>query len=214
MPDEGVGSKDRVERILDAAYECLNRHGVRKTTMDDIAKAAGMSRPAVYQYVRNKEDVFRRLAGRIFDAGLERARAAAADGGTLAQRLDRILAVRLAMTQRLFRDSPHASELIGAGARISADLDRAFMGDLADLLTATITEAAAQADLSLRDTDAREITELVLALTRGLEVDLSGSAALIGSASVADPDRPRERLRDGVALIVAGLAATAQPAGH
>jgi TetR/AcrR family transcriptional regulator len=52
-----------VDQILDAAYECLNRHGVLKTTMDDIAKAAGMSRPAVYQYVRNKEDVFRRLAG-------------------------------------------------------------------------------------------------------------------------------------------------------
>jgi TetR/AcrR family transcriptional regulator len=213
-----------VDQILDAAYECLNRHGVQKTTMDDIAKAAGMSRPAVYQYVRNKEDVFRRLAARIFDAGLARARAAAADGGTLAQRLDRILAVRLAMTQ--LNGSPHARELIGPGAAVSADLDRAFVDDLADLVTATITDAAAQADLSLRDTDAREIAELVLALTRGLQADLSDSAALLGSAGVADSsalagsagvaglDRTRERLRDGVALIVAGLAATAQPAAH
>jgi TetR/AcrR family transcriptional regulator len=128
------------------------------------------------------------------------------------------------MTQ--LNGSPHASELIGPGAAVSADLDRAFVDDLADLVTATITDAAAQADLSLRDTDAREIAELVLALTRGLQADLSDSAALLGSAGVADSsalagsagvaglDRTRERLRDGVALIVAGLAATAQPAAH
>jgi len=195
-------SDARVERILDGAYECFTRHGVRKTTMDDIARAAGMSRPAVYQYVRNKEDAFRRLAARIFDDALARAREAAVADGTLAQRLDRILAVKLAVTQRLFRDSQHASELMGETARVSADLDRAFMAEMADLLTATITDAAAQADLALGDENAREIAELALALTRGLEADLS------------DPDRPRERLRNGIALLVAGLAATAQPASR
>ncbi len=195
-------SDARVERILDAAYECFTRHGVRKTTMDDIARTAGMSRPAVYQYVRNKEDAFRRLAARIFDDALARARGAAVADGTLAQRLDRILAVKLAVTQRLFRDSPHASELMGETARVSADLDRAFMAQMADLLTGTITDAAAQADLALGDENAREIAELALALTRGLEADLS------------DPDRPRERLRNGIALLVAGLAATAQPASR
>jgi TetR/AcrR family transcriptional regulator len=195
-------SEDRVERILDAAYECFTRHGVRKTTMDDIASAAGMSRPAVYQYVRNKEDAFRRLAARIFDTALARARQAAAGEGTLTQRMDRILAVKLAVTQQLFRDSPHASELIGETARVSCDLDRAFTGAMADLLTQTITDAASRADLALRGDNAREIAELALALTRGLEADLS------------DPDRPRERLRNGIALLVAGLAAAAQPAMH
>jgi TetR/AcrR family transcriptional regulator len=69
---------------------------------------------------------------------------------------------------------------------------------MSDLITVTITDAASEADLALRDTDAREIAELALALTRGLEADLT------------DPDRPRERLRDGIALLIAGLAATAK----
>lgn len=193
-------SDDRVERILDAAYGCFTRHGVRKTTMDDIATAAGMSRPAVYQYVRNKEDAFRRLAARIFDGALAQARLAATADGTLTQRLDRVLAVKLGVTQQLFRDSRHASELIGETARVSADLDRAFMAEMSDLLTTTIIDAAAQADLALGASNAREVAELALALTRGLEADLS------------DPYRPRERLRNGIALLVAGLAATARPA--
>jgi TetR/AcrR family transcriptional regulator len=193
-------SDERVDRILDAAYGCFTRHGVRRTTMDDIASAAGMSRPAVYQYVRNKQDAFRRLAARIFDGALARARTAAGDEGTLAQRLDRILAVKLGVTQQLFRDSPHAGELIGATARVSADLDRAFMTDIANLLTATIIDAAGRADLALTADNAREVAELALALTRGLETNLS------------DFDRSRERLRNGIALLVAGLAAAARPA--
>src|SRR4051794_5495836 len=57
----------------DPPYACLVRHGIRNTPMDDIAAAAGMSRPAVYQYVRNKDDAFRRVASRIFAEAVEEA---------------------------------------------------------------------------------------------------------------------------------------------
>jgi AcrR family transcriptional regulator len=189
-------SQERVHRILAAGYECFARHGLRKTTMDDIAGAAGMSRPAVYQYVRNKQDVFRQLAGAILDTALEQADAAAAAGGTLTQRLDRVLAVKLDTTARLLGDGPHAIDVI----RTNTDLDRAFTAALLDLLTTTIRDAAAGVDLHLADDNAREVAELALALTRGLEVDLTGE------------NRSRERLRNGVALLVAGLAAATRPA--
>src|SRR5687768_15052544 len=104
-------SEERLEQILDAAYACFTRHGVRRTTMDDIAAAAGMSRPAVYQYVRNKDDAFRRTAERMFARALAGARAAAADGGPLAERLTAVCAVKLGLTLRVWRDSPHAAEL-------------------------------------------------------------------------------------------------------
>jgi TetR/AcrR family transcriptional regulator len=195
-----ASASEKVDRILDAAYACFLRTGFRKTTMDDIATAAGMSRPAVYQYVRNKHDAYRRLATRIFDGAMAQAHEAVAAGGTLAQRLDRVLAIRLVVAQRLLRDSPYAAELVGHGSRVAADLSQAFISDLTDLVTSTIVAAADEADLVLSPENAREIAELALALTRGLEVDL------------ADPARPRERLRNGVALLVAGLAATATPA--
>jgi AcrR family transcriptional regulator len=64
---------DRLERILDAAQTCLVKHGIRKTTMEDIAAEAGMSRPAVYQYVRGKQDAYRRLSDRLYSQTLVRA---------------------------------------------------------------------------------------------------------------------------------------------
>jgi TetR/AcrR family transcriptional regulator len=194
-------SEERVNRILAAAYVCFARHGLRKTTMDDIATAAGMSRPAVYQYIRNKQDAFRRVATGIFDTALGEARAAAEADGTLTQRLDRVLAVKLDTTARLLRDNPYAIDLI----RANADLDRAFAAALIGLLTATIADAATDADLRLGDGNAREVAELALALTRGLEVEL-----LVDGTGT--PDKPRERLRNGIALLVAGLAAATKPA--
>ena len=38
------------ERIIRAAYLCFDRYGVRKTTIEDIAKTAGVSRPTVYKH--------------------------------------------------------------------------------------------------------------------------------------------------------------------
>jgi TetR/AcrR family transcriptional regulator len=187
-------SQERIERILDAAYLCFTRHGVRRTTMDDIATAAGMSRPAVYQYVRNKTDAFRRLADRLFGQTLAQARSGADEPGPLADRLDAILAPKLALTQRLFRDSPHAPELLGENIRLTADLDAGFSRAMTNLLTRTVRAAARRHEIVVRPPEAREFAELALALTRGLEADPT------------DERRARQRLRRGLALLVAGVA--------
>lgn len=181
-------SDERLERILAAAYECFTRHGVRRTTMDDIATAAGISRPAVYQYVRNKDDAYRRLAATLFDQALADAVAAARGDAPLAERLHAVLATKLELTLRLWRDSPHAAELLDASTRLTGDLVEAYTARLVDLVTGTLRPDAGK--------HARSVAELTVALTRGLEADLT------------DPDQPRRLLREGVALLVAGLPAT------
>ncbi|WP_329142606.1 TetR/AcrR family transcriptional regulator [Streptomyces sp. NBC_01456] len=49
---------DRIDEVLATACTCLTRYGVRRTTMDDIAIEKGVSRAAIYPYVRNKEASF------------------------------------------------------------------------------------------------------------------------------------------------------------
>jgi len=45
-------------RILKAAEQVFAKKGYHQATMDDIAKTIGVSRGAVYQYFRNKEELF------------------------------------------------------------------------------------------------------------------------------------------------------------
>ncbi|WP_186055195.1 TetR/AcrR family transcriptional regulator [Burkholderia gladioli] len=44
--------------ILDRALEVFARHGYRRTSMNDIAEAAGVSRPGLYLYFQSKEQIF------------------------------------------------------------------------------------------------------------------------------------------------------------
>ena len=44
------------ERLLEAAYACVARYGLAKTTMDDVAREAGMSRATVYRYFPGGRD--------------------------------------------------------------------------------------------------------------------------------------------------------------
>jgi AcrR family transcriptional regulator len=39
----------------------MNSYGVKKTTLDDIASAAGMSTPSLYYYFKNKNEVVREV---------------------------------------------------------------------------------------------------------------------------------------------------------
>jgi AcrR family transcriptional regulator len=51
-------------RIFKAAVACFARYGLRRTTMDDVAQAAGVSRKTVYNYFTNKTVL---IAEVIFD---------------------------------------------------------------------------------------------------------------------------------------------------
>ena len=49
-------------QIVDAACACFERFGVRKTTIDDVAREAGVSRATMYRYFRNKEDLLEHIS--------------------------------------------------------------------------------------------------------------------------------------------------------
>jgi AcrR family transcriptional regulator len=60
------------ERILEAAYACVARYGMAKTTVDDAAREARLSRATVYRYFPGGKDQLLREtvaweAGRFFE---------------------------------------------------------------------------------------------------------------------------------------------------
>ena len=55
---------DTEEEILRTAVECIEKYGVVKTSIGDIAQASGFSRPTVYRYFRNKDEILLRIVVR------------------------------------------------------------------------------------------------------------------------------------------------------
>jgi TetR/AcrR family transcriptional regulator, regulator of autoinduction and epiphytic fitness len=78
----------RRDRVLAVALEAFGRHGFRKTSMEDVARAAGISRQGLYLQFASKEALFLAAVGRELDAALaEASRCLDADGAGLDRRV-------------------------------------------------------------------------------------------------------------------------------
>lgn len=63
-------------RVTDAALVCFGRFGIAKTTMEDVARQAGISRATLYRQVQSRDDLVhatiraeaRRITGLVEDA--------------------------------------------------------------------------------------------------------------------------------------------------
>lgn len=51
-----------MERIIEGARTCFERYGIQKTTIEDIAKAAGVSRPTVYKHFPSKHQIVEQIS--------------------------------------------------------------------------------------------------------------------------------------------------------
>jgi TetR/AcrR family transcriptional regulator len=178
---------DRLDEILDAAYKCLRRSGVRRTSMDDIARELGTSRTMLYQYVRSTDDAFQRLAQRFLDEALLASRRAVESEGPLAVRLAAALEVKLNLTLRVRSDAPeHAAEFLGEHARLSGEMTARYNQDMQELVLTALRQ-------QFSPSDAAELSGILLALTRGLEPLNQGSAAVLllrrGVARIVDHNR-------------------------
>jgi AcrR family transcriptional regulator len=55
------------ERLLDAAEGCIDRFGLAKTTVEDIATAAKVSRATIYRYFDNRDELMLAVVLRSLD---------------------------------------------------------------------------------------------------------------------------------------------------
>ncbi|MEW6270686.1 MAG: TetR/AcrR family transcriptional regulator [Thermodesulfobacteriota bacterium] len=168
MPREAIATP---ERILDAAFARFSRYGYRRTSMEDIATEAGVSRAALYLQFRNKEEIFRRLAQQMQDDALSRAAAALAQDGPLGERVTAAILAKGLRFIEITLASPHASELLDETNRLCGDLvgdtERRFL----DQLTRVLRRAAQAGEIDLGEPGlaAGETAQLLLRAVKGLK---------------------------------------------
>lgn len=73
------GDDDRHDALLRAALAVFARFGYRKTSMDEIARAAGLSRQGLYLRFRSKEELFRAMVTHLLESSLRGAAAVLGD---------------------------------------------------------------------------------------------------------------------------------------
>jgi AcrR family transcriptional regulator len=168
--DQSLDPKDAA--ILQAAFEAFARYGLRRTSMADIAKGAGMSRPALYLHYSGKEDIFNALV-RIHFTRSEKAVAQvlAAEGPPAETLLSAFHAIDGEAVEAMM-NSPHADEILSADTPFNqAEVQQAH-ARITTHIGNWISRGVAEGRLSLAGlgASADEIAATIMAAKYGIKV--------------------------------------------
>lgn len=159
------------ERIFNAATTLFARYGYRRTTMEDIASEAGLSRTSLYLQFRNKEDIFREGARTLHEQSIVNAEAALRERAPLADRLRRAMEAKTLRMMEISHASPHGSELMDQNNRLCGDLAMESEERFIEMLKQTLTEAdeAGEIQLSAAGLSPEQAAEMILYGVTGLK---------------------------------------------
>jgi AcrR family transcriptional regulator len=154
--------------LLEAAFGVFARFGYRKTSMDEVARAAGISRQGLYLHFANKEDLFRATVRHTLESSLAVACGElSAKGIALDERLCR--AFDAWMGRYVGRFGADASDLVEAAEGVLSDLlaDRRkiFVEAVADELR----DAGLAAAYKAAGVTVRQLAENLCATALGLK---------------------------------------------
>ena len=89
---EPTTTNEAETKLLNSALNLFSQRGYEGTSIREIIEGAGVTRPVLYYYFENKEDLFRRLFETKFSELLERIEAAVDSDGDSIARLKRVIA--------------------------------------------------------------------------------------------------------------------------
>jgi len=156
----GDGGLDRRQLVLESALETFSRFGYRKTSMDDIATAAHISRPGLYFLFESKPALFREAVTHALDRDLS------------------LIARELAESGRPVRDRVTAAFDLWAGSYVGPlagempgifDADPFLLGSLLEEAPARFEELVAAAVVAVYPADGAARTQTLISASIGIK---------------------------------------------
>lgn len=158
----------RITAILEAAWAGFAAYGFRKTSMDDIARGAGMSRPALYLHFKNKEAIFRALVALYYQGAEREIRTALHDNTCLEAKLGRAFAAHGGDSMEDMMSSAHGLELFEATMSVAGDMIESGEERLREIYTAWLEAGSGAGQLRL-SSEAQEMARLFCACLKGVK---------------------------------------------
>ncbi len=192
-PTPRLPAARRRRQLLDVALAAFSEGGFHGTSMDDVAAAAGVTKPVLYRHFDDKQALYLALLQRHRD-DLSSFAAAIPPGGTAQERLRAVLEVWLAYVE----DHPYAWKMLfrdtGGGPEVEAF--RLDVHARARAVLARMIDALSEAPIPQRELE--PLAELMS----------MGMASLV-LWWMDEPDIPREALLDAMTRVWTGLLGAA-----
>jgi AcrR family transcriptional regulator len=170
MPHDNKDEKNRAE-IREAARKVFQRWGIQKTSMEDIAKAAGKGKSTLYYYFKNKDEVIMDVAREEINAMFNIATLAAQRATSAKEKLQTYISVRSEEIQRkvlvyeAVRGELKNTDLVYRIRKLVEDQEAQLLRDILEY-------GIRQGELkSINENDAGEFTYIIASAIHGMEID-------------------------------------------
>jgi AcrR family transcriptional regulator len=128
------------QKVIEAATRVFLRYGFRRTTMGDIAQAAGISRPALYLLYCNKEGVFQATFEAMAATILAEIREGLREPGEPLEKLRFAFDRWVVRPYVLMHGSPDAADLVQCAQPFAENLLARAMAEFEALLAGILRE--------------------------------------------------------------------------
>ncbi|WP_225845058.1 TetR/AcrR family transcriptional regulator [Streptomyces sp. HPF1205] len=140
------------DSLLAVAVEVFNQRGYDGTSMEDLSRAAGISKSSIYHHVRGKEELLNRAVGRALDGLFGILDEAGARDGRAIERLEY---VTRRMTEVLTGELPYVTLLLRVRGntrteRWALERRREFDQRVSELLKAAVADGDLRGDVEAR----------------------------------------------------------------
>jgi TetR/AcrR family transcriptional regulator of autoinduction and epiphytic fitness len=185
MTSKQSADRARQEQVLSVALEVFGRYGFRKTSMDEVARSADISRQGLYLYFASKEELFRAAVRHELDTALTEA-SRCLDEETVALE-DRVVAALDAWMGR-FVGSMLASDIgnmLENSAMQLGDMATEFSAAFEARLSSAIAKATTENDRRQLGVMPAEITGMLHAVGKGWRFQVASRSEFVAKVTVA-----------------------------
>ncbi|BDU71791.1 TetR/AcrR family transcriptional regulator [Mesoterricola silvestris] len=169
-------AKERDQQIIEAATSVFLRYGFRRTTMGDIAEAAGISRPALYLRFCNKEKIFEGSMGEFMARTLAEIERGLPERETPLEQLRFAFECWIIQPFLMMQGSPDARDLASCGLAFAEDVKARGFAAFEALLVPILARVPSHA---ARDAAALAgIARVLAASARGFKAEARDEAEL------------------------------------
>ena len=174
----------RQQAVLDAAVGVYARYGFRKTSMEEVARAAGVSRQGLYLQFANKEELFRKAVEYVLKSQLKAAVAA------LSRRNDslelRLIAACDAWSGRFVGSiGSDAADLMCASTSLAGETLTRYQAEFELAVTRAIADSPLNEFCATADLCPADLARVLHATARGLKQSSASREEFVKGMTVA-----------------------------
>ncbi|BAJ29764.1 MULTISPECIES: TetR/AcrR family transcriptional regulator [Kitasatospora] len=152
MADHSTRAAYTVDSLLAVTVRVFNERGYDGTSMEDLSRAAGISKSSIYHHVRGKEELLRLAVGRALDALFAILDEPAAAAGRPVDRLEHVVR---RTAEVLIAELPYVTLLLRVRGNTATELwalerRRDFDHRVAELVQAAVAAGQLRADVEPR----------------------------------------------------------------